>query len=212
MGYDSQKWDLLLPSTLLDKDKERLKRMLEQFIVPEHKNKIKKYDDFYLQNSFDYFLQGDILKNINSLSWDYENSKYTFANSPVILLSNTCDVSKENKHIFDKQALYAPVTKLDFFVDSLREDSIDESKIVSICNTLKRQEYSNIFYLPPNPINKNEYIVLLDNIFWQPSTVLKEKLSNINDERFLSLNHFGFYLLITKLSYHFCRTPEETDR
>lgn len=212
MAFNKEEWDILLPSNLLATDKERLKRLLGQFFNVEHRKGVKKYDNFYLDTSVKYFLQGDVLKNINSLFWDAENGNYTFANSPVILLSNTCDVSEENNHNFDKQALYAPVTKLDFFTDSLREEGVGEQKIISIINALKNQEYSNVFYLPSNPVNGNEYVILLDNIFWQPSNILKEKLPQINEERFLSLNHFGFYLLITKLSYHFCRVPEEIDR
>lgn len=212
MGFGEDGWNIVLPENLLDTTKERLKRLLSQFFNVEHRKGEKRYDNFYHESPPNYFLQGDVLKKINSLFWDDEANQYTFSESPVVLLSNTCDVSKDNEHIVDKQALYAPVIKLDFFIDSLKEDGFSADQITSVLNNLRSQTYSNIFYLPPNPVNGNEYVILLDNIFWQPSTILRTKLETINDERFLSLNHFGFYLLITKISYHFCRVPEEIDR
>ncbi|MDX2173971.1 MAG: hypothetical protein SFY56_12685 [Bacteroidota bacterium] len=212
MGFSLENWNIILPETLLEIDKDRLKRLLFQFFGSEHRKGEKKYDDFYLKSGPNYFLQGDILKRINTLEWDYDNEKYIFTEKPTALLSNTCDVSEENQRLNQKQALFAPVIKLSDYIDSLKELGANKEQIDSALNNIKSQTYSNIFYLPPNPINGNDYIVFLDNIFWQPSNILISKIAKINDERFLCLNHFGFYLLITKLSYHFCRVPEEIDR
>jgi len=113
----------------------------------------------------------------------------------------------------DKQALYAPIVPVEDFFNTLCEEfDYDEARIKSIHGKLKNQTYSNLFYLPPNHKNQKDYILFLDNIFWQPSSILKDKIKRIDSERFVSLNYFGFYLLITKLSYHFCRVPEELDR
>lgn len=212
MEFGQEGWDIVLPANLLDIDKDRLKRLLAQFFNEEHRKGDKRYDNFYLEKPPSYFLQGDVLKKINSLFWDDETSQYAFNDSPVILLSNTCDVSEGNDQSIGKQALYAPVVKLDIYVESLIEDGFTNEQIESVLNNLRSQTYSNIFYLPANPKTGNEYVISLDNIFWQPSDILKAKIADIDSERFISLNHFGFYLLITKISYHFCRVPEEIDR
>lgn len=213
MAFGEEGWNIVLPANLLDIEKGRLKRLLSQFFSEEHRQGEKRYDGFYLyENPPQYFLQGDIVKQINSLFWDYEENHYVFNNSPVILLSNTCDVSQDNDQSLEKQALYAPVINLDFYIQSLKEDGFTPERIVAVMNDLKNQTYSNIFYLPANPKTGREYIVLLDNIFWQPANILKSKIADIDNARFISLNHFGFYLLITKLSHHFCRVPEEIDR
>lgn len=212
MGFNLENWNVILPDTLLDTDKDRLKRLLFQFFGPEHRKGQKKYDDFYSTSTPSYFLQGDVIKKANCPEWDYEKDCYIFTEKPVTLLSNTCDVSEDNNRLNPKQALYAPVIKLSIYIDSLKELGANHSQIDSTLNNIRNQSYSNIFYLPPNPLNGNDYIVFLDNIFWQPSKVLLNKLPEIKNERFLTLAHFGFYLLITKLSYHFCRVPEENDR
>ena len=212
MAFGGDNWNIILPENLLDTSKDRLKNLLAQFFNSENKIGEKKYDEFYLENPPKYFLQGDFLKVVNTLCWDDEKNEYYFDNRLSLLLSNTCDVSTDNKHILEKELLYAPIVGLDLYIETLREDSISNEQIKSITNSLKNQLYSNIFYLPPNPNNKKEYLIFLDKIFWQPSITLKNKVDNIDNERFLSLDHFGFYLLITKISYHLCRVPEVIDR
>jgi hypothetical protein len=212
MAFGEDSWNIVLPNNLLDTTKDRLKRSLGQFFNENHRKGEKKYDGFYHQSPPNYFLQGDVIKNVSSICWDYHNNNYVFKDSPVLLISNTCDISEENIRDSEKQALYAPLVKMDSYIDSLKDGGFSKERILTIINNLKTQSYSNIFYMPPNPVNMNEYLILLDNIFWQPSSMLKAKLKDINKERFLSLDNFGFYLLITKISYHFCRVPEEIDR
>ncbi len=82
---------------------------------------------------------------------------------------------------------------------------------------IKSQTISNIFYLPPNPDNRKEYICHLDKAFWFPTEELNSYLpapdSYLGEEtRICSLDYFGYYLFLVKLSYHFCRLPEEKQR
>jgi hypothetical protein len=213
MPFGEQKWDIVLPDNLRAVDKERLKRLLSQFFDPVHRLGEKKYDNFYHLAPPGYFLQGDLIHSIKFADWDYGSETYSTDYMPVVLLSNTCDISPANEPWLEKQALYAPVVSVEDFFNTLKKEfGFHDAKIKIVHGNLKNQVYSNIFYLPPNPVNKKEFIVFLDNIFWQPSSVLKAKIKTISSERFISLNHFGFYLLITKLSYHFCRVPEEIDR
>ncbi len=215
MTFGEKRWDILLPENILAIDKERLKRLLSQFFDPTHRQGDKRYDGFYHTNPPPkYFLQGDLLHSVMAADWDYDANSYSSGYSPVVLLSNTCDVSDDNdRELGDKQALYAPIVSVEDYFKTLRQEfQYDESKIKSIHGKLKSQTYSNLFYLPPNHKNQKDYILFLDNIFWQPSSILKDKIKRIDSERFVSLNYFGFYLLITKLSYHFCRVPEELDR
>ncbi|MEP5611451.1 MAG: hypothetical protein ABJP45_04345, partial [Cyclobacteriaceae bacterium] len=60
--------------------------------------------------------------------------------------------------------------------------------------------------------NEKEYIAYLDdtsNITIEELGLLKE---NLSENRIASLDFFGYYLFVLKLSYHLCRLPEETDR
>jgi hypothetical protein len=65
-------------------------------------------------------------------------------------------------------------------------------------------------YFPP--INNTEYIAFFDEL----SSVSNEELNalkiDIDRNRIACLDWFGYYLFMFKLSYHFCRLPEEIDR
>lgn len=212
MSFSDQQWEKLLPSYLRAEGKDRLKDEIKQFFG-EHRIGDKKYDNFYHSNPPLFFLQGDLINSILSPDWDEENRNYQTKYTPAILISSTCDICDENDQSIPKKTLCAPVVPVELFLKALKEDlKYNDDKIKSMYATLKNQMYSNIFYLPPNEINKKDYLVFLDNIFPSPPSELKIKLTNLKKHRFISLNHFGFYLFITKLSYHLCRAPEEKDR
>jgi len=212
MSFKETKWDILLPSYLVDTEKDRLKQYLLQFFDPKHRENEKRYDNFYHTSPPNYFLQGDLIKSIPSVFWDYQKGQYSFQKSPVILLSNTCDVNEDNERLQEKQAIYAPITYLDFYLNALKEIGLTDEQIKSTYVNLRNQTYSNIFYLPPILKNGKEAVILFDTLYSQPATILQESLSKINTDRIASLSHFGLYLLLSKLSYHFCRVPENDDR
>jgi hypothetical protein len=91
----------------------------------------------------------------------------------------------------------------------LKELAVENA--AEILTQIKNQQFSNILYLPPNK-EKNEYLAYFDDL----SIIEKEELNILKEEiifnRIESLDYFGYYLFIFKLSYHFCRVPEETER
>lgn len=212
MAFGEVTWEETLPPYLLSTEKERLKIQLNQFFSPSHRQQKKVYDNFYLNIPPDFFMQGDIIDSIPVCFWEPENVKYGTGFAPVMLLSNSCDVTDENDHLINKEALFTQLIPLNEYFTDLLSNGFSDAQITSIHNLLKHQAYTNLFYLPMNPIDGNEYIVFFDKIFWHPSSELIKKLKNLTEERFLSLDHFGFYLLITKLAYHFCRVPEVRER
>ena len=212
MPFGDTTWEATLPAYLTSPNKNRLKDGLSQFFDPDHRQKQKKYDNFYLTNPPDFFMQGDLINSLPVYDWNFDNNTYSTGFAPVILVSNSCDVSPKEDRLLDKEALFARLIPLNDFFSDLREDGYSKENIDSIYNNLTHQTYSNLFYLPKNSITDLEYIVFFDKVFWHPSENFNLKLENIKEERFLSLDHFGFYLFILKLSYHFCRVPEESER
>ena len=88
----------------------------------------------------------------------------------------------------------------------------NEQGLEAMVNTIKSQTTSNILYLPPNLVNGKDYICHLDKAFWFPTEELNSYISDIAQTRIASLDYFGYYLFLVKLSYHFCRLPEEKQR
>ena len=210
--FDSS-FENLLPSYLLNTDKSRIKKGLEQFFLPENRQKEKVYVDFYLLSPQDYLMQSDVLNSIRSIDWDDNIKDYITGFTPAVLLSNSCDISTENiRGLNKKEVLFAPIVPLDEIIKDYKESRFSVDQISTFQTTLKNQEYTNLFYLPPNEKNKKEYVVYLDKIFWHPVSELKKVIDNLNESRFISLSHFGHYLFITKLSIHLCRVPEELER
>lgn len=212
MTFGDIPWENSLPAYLSQTNKTRLREGLSQFFDPIQRKKDKRYEYFYLINPPGFFMQGDVINSLPVYEWDDIKQEYTTGYSYVVLISNTCDIFKEHDRLIEKEALFAPIIPLDEFFKDLRLNGYSEDKIKSIHNNLTHQLYSNLFYMPPNPLDKREFIVFFDKTFWHPTSQFQEKLANITEERFLSLDHFGFYLFVNKLSYHFCRIPEDCHR
>lgn len=211
MAFGDEHWNILLPSYLTDENKGRLQDALKQF-HSSYTNEIS-YDNFYKNYGYEYLLQGDILLEIRTANWNQDTALYEKGYVDGLVLSNTCDISFENnRNVNPKQCLFAPVLKLDDYLNDLSVEGYTEQKVADFKKNVIAQVYTNLFYLPKVNQDDVERIALLDRMFWFPIDELKPILENVNEERIASLNQFGFYLLAFKLSYHFCRLPEQCDR
>ena len=211
MPFGEENWNRLLPSYLTEANKGRLKLALDQF-KPRNRNEIS-YDQFYKQFDHNYFLQGDLVIEVRTSDWDSKEHVYNKVYTNAIILSNTCDLSFENKRELNpKQCLFAPLIDLDDFIQDLVEAGFTQEQAQEFKKTVKAQVHSNIFYLPALTGKAREQIALLDHIFWYPIEELKLLIETISEDRLASLDHFGYYLFILKLSYHLCRLPEQCDR
>ena len=189
MPLSDQQWQDILPSYLLATSKERIKNGLSQFFDGNKVNDDIDYSDFYIMSAKPYFLQGDLMHSIKTIEWDGDKSDYYSMNLTTMLFSNSCDIAEENVKIIKKEALFAPIIKLDDFFNELREIGRSEIQITSIYNSLRKQEYTNVFYLPNDPKKNNEYLVFMDKIFWHPTSELQKKILDIENERFLQINN-----------------------
>ncbi len=212
MAFGNDNFELILPSYLVDPEKSRLKDALKQFTLEERGKEID-YSNFYKAFNHSYFMQSDLIKEIRLGKWNDEAAIYEKVYTDAIIISNTCDISFENKHdVNTKQCLFAPLIDFKEYLSDLTKAGYNQEKIDSFSIAVKTQLRTNIFYLPSNHKDNKEYIVLLDNVFWFPTEELNSYLNEIEENRIVSLSHFGYYLFILKLSYHLCRLPEQCDR
>ncbi len=166
------------------------------------------YTNFYAPRHYDYFLQGDLVREIRYPNLNKHDKSFERTFTDALILSNTCDLDVSNLRKLHKQVVLAPLLELQQFVEeSAGMDGFDE-----IIQGIKSQTASNIFYMPPNPGNGKEYICHLDKAFWFPTEELNSYLPDLDQTRIASLDYFGYYLFLVKLSYHFCRLPEEKQR
>ncbi len=210
MSLNNYSFDQMLPSYLTNTAKGRIKEALEQFFDDTEQI---NYADFYTLEEHNFLMQSDVVHSVVGIDWDVNERTYTSGFIAALLISNSCDVTIENNRtVNSKEALFAPITLVESYLTLARENGASEEQLNTFRNTLQRQEYTNLFYLPPNPVNQKDYIVRLDKIHWVPQTELTGIISDLDNERFISLSDWGYYLYLTKLSLHTCRVPEELER
>lgn len=115
--------ELLLPSYLVDSEKSRLKDALSQFVNKEIEE--INYTDFYREFNHSYFLQSDLVREIRFAEWEDTSATFTKAYTQAIIISNTCDISFENKRsINGKQCLLAPLINFQDYLNDLKSNGL----------------------------------------------------------------------------------------
>jgi hypothetical protein len=207
-SFDEIDFKDFFPAHLHGASKDSLKVALRQF---HFKNKAEEinYSNFYSTNFNNYFSQGDVISEIRYPISNLKNYSFEKGYVTGIILSNTCDISKENKRSINlKQTLFAPVIKLQKYLDNL-DLKCTKEQIKNHHKEIISQRISNLFFLPDQKNINEGFIALLDRIFWFPTSELDQLAPD--EDRLLSLNQFGFYLFLLKISFHLCRLPETTE-
>lgn len=155
----------------------------------------------------DIIYQGDGLNNL--LVVNIPNTEIKPA--PGIILSNTCDIDIQNIRNFPSQIVYAPIFNLAKYNQALiKASEKSESQIFDHIESIKRQEITQIYYLPKYEGRLEESIVFLDRVNNMPNNSVDRK--NIKDQRIFTLSDYGIYLFILKLSIHFTRIQDKVER
>jgi hypothetical protein len=217
MTFNVSIFDKILPDYLTEPNKDRLRTALQQFKgVDSFNNVIDIYERqpfYHAPTHAEVLWQGDLVRNIPMSYFDIDNQIFDTDIVDAIILTNTCDMdSAEKNRMIDKNVLFAPLINLSEYVSDLRS-SLSSAKVETIIKNIKSQQYSNIFFLPKNIYDYNqEYIVFLDQVSWLPIEYVKKIEIHKDKDRIASLHLLGFYLFVLKLSYHFCRLPEDGHR
>jgi hypothetical protein len=208
MILSGQNFDQLLPAYLHETTKRRIDSALSQF---ETDNEID-YSDFFSHLESEYLMQSDVVSSIKGIEWDEVLMDYMSGFNPAVLISNTCDIFEGNvRAVNPKEALFAPIIPLNEYIKDCKEEGYTDDQLISFKDTLIKQKFTNLFYLPPNYRNNKAYIVRLDKIYWSPASQVNVVTSDLKGQRYLSLSQWGFYLFLVKLSVHICRAPEEIE-
>jgi hypothetical protein len=124
-----------------------------------------------------------------------------------IALSNSCDISRENRRDLPVNITFAPLVAMSSMVARFKEAGLAEAAITSKVQAIKKQHVTDLFYLPQHEEN-GERVAILSQAQSMPIEMLYESSPIVR----LRLSMLGFYLLLFKLTVHFCRMHEEIDR
>ncbi len=159
----------------------------------------------YLTENIIY--QGDGLKNMLVINLPKTEIKLV----PSMILSNTCDIDIKNAHNFHSQIVYTPIFNLKKYKNSLYKNSQKtKEQLDSHILAIKKQEITQIFFLPKINEKLDESIIFFDRLYNYPNNLIKRE--SIKERRIFSLSDYGIYIFLLKLSIHFTRIKDNVER
>lgn len=184
----------------LTEGEEKLKEELENFAVNAHLGQY--YGIPSHEEDGEALYQGDGIIGISLFDYNANSTKKIKA----VILSNTCDISLENQRDLPPYVTVAPLIDLLAYKELLLASGLKKVSVDGKISAFRNQEVSNMFYLPAGSDGR-EYVAVLERAQSLP-------LSHVVDsyDRIFSLSLYGFYLLLFKLSIHFCRFQEGLSR
>ena len=188
-----------IPAYLSAADKEALVKALKDF-----PNTGKTYPYFFDQHDSDP-LQGDVWRGLEVVKFEDGSRKRILG----MLISNSCDISPENKRYFPPKLSFAALIPLEKYRQALLNSQVSIERVEEHLTQIRAQSVTSLFYIPPGSNLQVEHIALLQDIHSLP---LSSFLADSAKTRLASLNQLAFYLLLFKLSIHFCRFMEGVER
>jgi hypothetical protein len=146
-------------------------------------------------------IQGDGMEGFLFFNW--QNNQIIKSNA--MILSNSCDISFENKRTDTPFISYCPIISLAKYIDKLKSEGKNTSAIEL---SIKNQEITSMFYLPKGQGLDEDKIALLDKIQSCPNN----EETRLKAKKIFTLSNYGFYLFLLKLSIHFTRIRDGIDR
>src|SRR5262249_8782499 len=152
----------------------------------------------------DEFLQGDGWRGLRVIEFHSLERKVVSG----LILSNSCDISVENRRILTPTILFAPIIRLKAYQDLLMSKGQAQEKVSAITESIRKQRTTSIFYLPSEGGDAPERLAVLDDIHGHPL----DDFVGSEKSRLFVLNQFAHYLLLFKISIHFSRMVENIER
>ncbi len=201
-NFDLESLERHLPTYLSEDDKRILARELEaissggsaDYLLSQHND---SYDDVRLQ--------GDGWKGFQFFMYPCGEVCHVRG----MVLSNSCDIDPNNSRDVPSRILFAPLVKLSKYRKLLEDSKIHMDKVKRKIESIKAQKTTNIFYLPAGGALDEDYIVRFDEAQSMPLSLHRESGES---EKLFTLSNTGFYMLVFKLSLHFCRLQEKINR
>lgn len=128
-----------------------------------------------------------------------------------IVISNTCDVDPSNRRAFPSSICYAPIFSLAKYAQMLERRQIKVGQALhDHILAVKRQEITQIFFLPAGSRLAEDSLVFLDRVCHCTSESVPREA--VPTRRLFTLSNYGAWLFLFKLSVHFTRLTDGVDR
>ena len=165
--------------------------------------------DYFLSHYRDEFktnmLQGDGWRGFQLFMFDTGDRRSVRG----LVISNSCDVDPGNRRDLPARVIFAPLVKLAVYEARLRASGIRQRQIDEKLTAIRAQKATSIFFLPSGGPLADDHVVRLDDAHSMP---VAAHIAATNREKPFTLSNTGFYMLVLKLSIHFCRLQENVNR
>jgi len=91
----------------------------------------------------------------------------------------------------------------------LENSRLGKEKVEAKITSIRQQKTTNIFFLPAGGPLEEDHMVRFDEAQSMP---VSAHTKSADREKLFTLSNTGFYMLIFKLSIHFCRLQEKIRR
>ena len=126
-----------------------------------------------------------------------------------LVISNSCDVDPDNRRDLPARVIFSPLVKLATYETLLQKSGIKKRQIDAKLAAIRAQKTSSLFFLPSGGPLTDDHVVRLDDAHSMP---VAAHSATADREKMFTLSNTGFYMLVLKLSIHFCRLQEKVNR
>ena len=199
--------------SMLDELFDQFKNFLPKYLTPSQKKELfdalSSYPDLpyhYLPPSSldEDLLQGDGWRGFLLVNFITLEKKVVSG----VILSNSCDIDPRHRRATPRSVLFAPLVSLERYGEAMHQGGLSAERIGNALREIRAQHVTYIYYLPAGQYGPKESIILLDDIHSEP---LPHFLAEDRGLLF-RLSQAAFYILLIKLSIHFCRAQEGVRR
>lgn len=199
MDLNAEDLQKAIPAYLSAADKAALAKALKDF--PQ----AGRTYPYFLNQSDMNPLQGDIWRGLEIIRIEDGTQKKVLG----MIISNSCDISPENKRLLPPRISFATLIPLERYRQILLNNNIEPERVKTHLIQIRNQSITSIFYIPSGAELQEEHIALFQDVHSLP---LANFQVSVEKSRLASLNQLAFYLFLFKLSIHFCRFMEGIDR
>ncbi len=171
-----------------------------------HLRDLDKGIRYFSPHDFPFHLQGDAFDGAPYPVVTKENLSERFTR--VMVLSNTCDIAPDNPRNAPANVTVAPISRVSAWRSGMSKHGMSEDAIENSLQAARSHRVSYLFYLPAGRGLDEESLVLLDCIQSLPLS----RFEAASPVRLVTLSQPSFWLLLVKLSIHFCRQHEGVAR
>ena len=161
---------------------------------------------FYLNKYDSEVLQGDGWTRLRMLS---EQGGLHVDVVSGLVLSNSCDIEPANLDSLPKLLTFVPILSLAEYRSVLLDAGVTADAIATKFDAIRRQHVYGLFFVPAGAALDEDSFAWLGSA---QSMTLQTFLDDQQRKKLFTLNQLGHYLLLFKLSVHFCRFTEGVNR